>query len=540
MSLRAAKIHMKNKNNVILRGITTACYAYVIILFISFLYGCSDNADNICQNTNDEYSQESTSIDTSVETSNENADTVSDITFESDYEARKAVYNAIQLPLSSSAYTDESLKVYMELTREVSSAMSKITASDAAGWIEKINVTIDSFNYKEGPLPTIYIKNEDGSVHSSAYHNAVITFIDSSGSAFTDKSAQIKLRGNSTRGAEKPPYTIKFTEKQAFLGMDAGRKWILLAEAFDKTMMRNKLAFDFAQKLRFDFSPQCEYVDVYVDGDYRGVYLLTEAVTDGRKRVDIDVDKGDFLLELESDRSAEGVIYIKSPGGVRFKINKPEELGTETVERIKETISSIEEAIKTGDIEHYSAVADIDSFVDFYIFKEYFKDVDAYYSSTRFYIKNGKLYAGPPWDNDLSCGNASYQMQEIKYKSYCNYKPYGTGSFDSADGEWNDFGWFAMLWADDDFKKLVYERWKELRPAVINIYEENELGQSRIDCLLDEYGDDFERNYTVWDIRKHYSIYENQQNGLYDDHLAFLREWLEKRASVVDELFNIK
>ena len=116
------------------------------------------------------------------------------------------------------------------------------------------------------------------------------------------------------------------------------------------------------------------------------------------------------------------------------------------------------------------------------------------------YIKDGKLYQGPVWDFDLSAGNCSSEY----YKDYNNV--YTTGN--SWEGWWCLGLWNRYLFECDDFAELVRARYIELQPYIVNLYKDNELGKNRIDRLLDEFGDDFAKNYTVWSTSEVYSVLE--------------------------------
>ncbi len=464
------------------------------------------------------------------------AETEPMILFESDFAAQKAVNEALALPLPSSLYMDEDLAEYSSFQSGISSKIGEVTAENAGELLGEIKEVIGGMRLKEVGIPTFYINSPEIYME---YSPASVVMIEPDGKFIRDDSAEVKVRGNSTASSPKQPYNIKFSEKESVLGMGKGRKWILLADMFDKTLMRNKLALDFAGKLRLMYVPECEYVDVYVNNQYMGVYLCTEAVTDGKNKADIDVENGDFLLELEDTRYDYNEVYFTTDSGVRLKINKPEEADDSDAELARSTLNMIEEKMKTGDMDVYSGYVDVDSFVDYYVYMEYFKNIDAYFSSTRYILKDGKLCAGVPWDNDLSMGNANPYIDEEKYRFYCNVQGRGDKSEDSAQGYWDEFEWFEILWEDEDFRELVYARWAELRDDFVNLYSDNGLGKAQIDLILDEYGDDFARNYEEcgWRVNSAYSAYERRPDKTYEENVNFLREWLERRVYAVDEIF---
>ena len=121
---------------------------------------------------------------------------------------------------------------------------------------------------------------------------------------------------------------------------------------------------------------------------------------------------------------------------------------------------------------------DIDSFIDLHLVNEFFKNQDADFSSTRFYVKDGRMYAGPLWDADLSMGNVNPWLytQDVNDPDVL----YVLQS-----------GWIKELMEIDEFARLFATRYVELQDVLVNIYEDNELGTNQIDLLLEQYGEAF-------------------------------------------------
>ena len=137
----------------------------------------------------------------------------------------------------------------------------------------------------------------------------------------------------------------------------------------------------------------------------------------------------------------------------------------------------------------YSKYIDVDSFVNFYIVCEIFKAVDFNYSSTRFFCKDGKMYAGPIWDIDLSSGNAS------KYF----YKAYYDGNDSYKNLHCTEMKWFGFLMESDEFVAKVKARLSQMKNRIQNMYADNSLGKSQISQFTTEYGTSFARNYASLD-----------------------------------------
>jgi spore coat protein CotH len=264
-----------------------------------------------------------------------------------------------------------------------------------------------------------------------------------------------------------------------------------------------------------------------------GNYLCCEPVSDGANRVAVDTSANDFILEI----TPFGGWSFVTGAGVPIYYDSPENPTPMQKEFLKNLLDAAEKAMKTGDINEYSKYIDVDSFVDLYIMMELFKDVDGYWKSLYFYVKDGILYAGPPWDFDLVCGNVSTTYKEDNYYNYHNSHGYGDKSNDSTHGLRMNEGWWKILLATEKFSSLVRERYVELQPLIINLYEDNSEGKNQIDSLIIKNGDSFSREYkdsgtelnAGWDISKSYSIYAGESKGSYEDNVEFLRDWLIRR-----------
>ncbi len=141
--------------------------------------------------------------------------------------------------------------------------------------------------------------------------------------------------------------------------MGKGKKWALLANCFDPTLMRNYIAFDIAHELGIDYTSNQKYVELWVDGVFKGCYTLMEPVQQGKDRVDIDIESNngmkDFLIEYEYNREEEGVTYIKS-NGYRFALSEPEEPTAEQLEYIQEKVDIMTAAMVSKNYDRITEV----------------------------------------------------------------------------------------------------------------------------------------------------------------------------------------
>ena len=270
----------------------------------------------------------------------------------------------------------------------------------------------------------------------------------------------IKGRGNSTWHYPKKPYQIKLTEKADLLetGDKAEREstWILLANYIDESLLRNQISFDLAAEFQLPYTPHCVSVDLYYDGEYRGVYLLCEKTEISRGRVAIrdleeeieaanpdvsDFEKltwaegklrgglvyryypdlaspedirGGYLLELDyGPRAVAEASWFCTENGQYVTVKSPEYMPEDGMRYIASLYQRFERAVFAGGTDpetgaDYRELCDLDSLARCFLLMELAKDNDAFLSSTYFYKPEGeeKLYAGPVWDFDTGYGVA--------------------------------------------------------------------------------------------------------------------------------------
>lgn len=398
--------------------------------------------------------------------------------------------------------------------------------------------------FYEDELPAmgnIYLTT--GSEPGDSYSKATVR-VDWEEGGLEEQEIQIKLRGNSSTQVDKKSYNIKFAEQTSFMNMGEGKKWSLLANPFDKSLMRIGLAFEYAEALGIPYVSQYRYCKLWLNDRYMGIYIAIEPIGDGTDRIDIDVTKGDAIFECDYDRYEDGITYITAYPDIRMQINEPEVPTADQVKEFETFMYMVYNAVATRDYTVYGEMIDIDSFVNFYIFNEVVKDVDFGEFSTRYYIKDGKLYAGPPWDLDLSMGNVSRVYDDPKYHRYFNKNGYGNQSEDSTEELWILGNYYGMLMQDAYFRDRVYERWQEMLPVTQNLFEENKLGESLMDRYLAAYQEDFLTNYgpenTGWVIWYQDGTYADQSVPVdYDGNVDELRTWLSKRVAWLDTQFGV-
>ncbi|MBO4798279.1 MAG: CotH kinase family protein, partial [Candidatus Methanomethylophilaceae archaeon] len=173
----------------------------------------------------------------------------------------------------------------------------------------------DSPEYSgEDKLPDMRIDTNGAEIIDKDAYVPCTVSVDSSEDSFTDASAEIKGRGNSTWGQPKKPYSLRFDQKTDLFGNGYAKTWVLLANYLDKSMIRNYLAFSAAEALELDYTTSAQFVNLYLNGEYLGVYLVAEKIQIGKDRVDIGVpddflgnaEDFSFILEMDSHAAESG------------------------------------------------------------------------------------------------------------------------------------------------------------------------------------------------------------------------------------------
>ncbi|MCR5748485.1 MAG: CotH kinase family protein, partial [Lachnospiraceae bacterium] len=216
-----------------------------------------------------------------------------------------------------------------------------------------------------------------------------------------DASGSLNLfrRGNTTfSGYDMKPYNINMSSPVSLLGMPAGTKWALKANAMDKTqLLRNELAFKSSRLCGLSPCPDTRYVNLYINGIYKGFYMLAQRIN--AKEL-MELTPGEYFMELDY-RSEDTDCTLKADEPV--VIHYPEAVSDEDLDFISNKYNEAKNAIiNDTDLEKY---LDIESFVKMYIIQDFFSQTDVDFGSFFFYYgKDGLFHAGPVWDFDLSCG----------------------------------------------------------------------------------------------------------------------------------------
>lgn len=376
-------------------------------------------------------------------------------------------------------------------------------------------------------VPIIYIELDRSLwvVNREEYVNATITVPDC---GIIEAEGAIKGRGNASWGLPQKPYNIKFSEKTDLFGMGAAKKWVLITLFYDKTLLRNYLTLNLAKTVSSGPEMDCRFVEVVVNGEYNGLYLLTEKIEDDGERVDIKKKNGDVIFEIEQpyrhNYQCENCISLRSGVHLTFKDPEPEDLSSREMadlySPVQPFMKDVDAAIRSGDFANYSEYIDVDSFVSWYIVNEFVKNFDSQFVTSCYcYLKNGKLYMGPCWDYDTCYGN-----QDV---ATC---------MDPKGYHVRNAPWYNYLMRNDAFFSLVCQRWQELVSE--GVFDKMlESIDEQTEYLSSASANQFERwrdSLKTTDLRGKKSLFT------YDAELQYLKNWISERENWLNTKWTVK
>lgn len=425
-------------------------------------------------------------------------------------------------------------------------------------------------------LPVLHMKPD---YLISSKDNYVDTYIqlydktaESTGEGWWDSAEKGKIemrgRGNSTWGLPKKPFRMKFTEKFSPIGLDHAKEksWVILAQDMDKSLLRTHLAFEYSRIL-FNaadnyhhekavlFTPCSRFINVYLtgdyydsstgrtrymDGEYLGVYQMSDQVqrADGRIAVDklkasdgADPDKitGGYVIEADLH---EGNHYTSKGIKLTYKYPEDDDFDQAQYDYITDFINKAEAALYGSNYKDpengWRKYFDEKTLADFIIVKEFVGDLDGY-TSTYMYKRRGydKLFFGPIWDCDKGWNNDKrvphWEYQPLE--SLMIYAGFWMPPYVSND-------WFHRLWTDETFRAFVAKRWadkkEELKAVTSKVLAEVPADMAKA----------IEANFEVWPFYYQYSGEANMPAKDYPSEIQRIAKLSSEREALLDRLFN--
>lgn len=368
----------------------------------------------------------------------------------------------------------------------------------------------------------------------------------------------IEIRGAYSAGLPQKPYGFETRDANganlnvSLLGMPEENDWILLANYNDKTFMRNTLAYELSRKMGH-YAPRTKMVEVIVNNEYKGIYILTEKIKQDKGRVDIAKITN---LDISGDNLSGGYIfkidYYDSSNSwqsnfrptdhpekiVNYVYADPDatDLLWQQKDYLKTAVNSFESVLYSSNFKDitngYPAWIDVNSFLDYFIVSEVARNVDAFKKSVYFFkdkdSKGGKINAGPVWDFDWAWKNiwdcSTFQATDGSGWSH---------RINDCPNIWpNSNGWMVRLLQDENFANALNKRYFELRKSHLS----NEYLNSYIDSVQNLANEAQARHYSKWPIlgTSIGAPEVDSQPSTYAGQVTKFKDWIQTRLTWLD------
>ena len=405
----------------------------------------------------------------------------------------------------------------------------------------------DAQLYQVTGLPNVVIhtKNAEDIVEKEVYLKGIISFISEDGKKIYTDSTEIRGRGNASWDFPKKPYRIKLYNKTNVFGLPAKAKdWTLINNYGDKTLMRNYLAFDLSKRFEMPYTPAIKFVNVFLNGEYKGCYQLCDHMEVENNRVEVepmgvnDVTlprlSGGYLLEIDAYVPGTEPVYFYSNRGIPVTIKYPnnDEIVPAQKTYITDWFNAMEMALFSADYKNheigYRKYMDMETFIRHFLIGEISGNTDTYWSVYMYKKRNDdKFYFGPAWDFDLAYENdqRTYPINENP-NWICLSKGSAAGTAKNI---------LTRLFTDVNFTSQVRSIYAQYRKSGA-ISEEALLAV--IDDAAEQLDESQKLNFIRWDILNR-QVHQNPiAHGSYEAEVDNVRKYIRERIVWMDKMLE--
>lgn len=389
----------------------------------------------------------------------------------------------------------------------------------------------DSRFYQVTNLPTVYIHTLNDEIPYDKEHQIVsqLTIISDDGSKLLSEPGTTRERGNASRDFPKKPWRIKFDKKQNVLDAPAkAKKWTLINNYGDKTLIRNLLAFELSKRMGMTYTPYGTAVDVLLNGEYKGCYQLCDQVTINKNRVNITemtpednqgvALTGGYLIEVDAYANKEKSWFNSSKGNpVTIKSPDEDEITANQKQYIRNFFNKMEN--------QWSTYLDVNSFLRHFLVGELSGNTDTYWSVFMYKDRDEDLlHVGPVWDFDLAFNN-DQRIYPVNNKSDYIYRSGG-----SCAGQMRNFVDNIVV-RDAAAKRQMLAIWDEARQS--GLTEENMV--AFIDRWEAELQQSQRLNFLRWPILNQRVHQNPPTKGSFQAEVEVLRTFMKERIAWMDK-----
>lgn len=403
----------------------------------------------------------------------------------------------------------------------------------------------DSQFYQVTNLPLVVINTADNAeIESKEYEIPSTVYVIGENGTYlhTGEKTGVRGRGNASWQFPKKPYRLKFDKKVSLLGAPAkAKKWTLINNYGDKSLMRNMLAFEISRRVGVHYTPFCQPVDVILNGEYRGCYQLCDQVEVAKGRVDITEMEpednsgveltGGYLIEIDAYANSE-ISYFYSSKGIPVTIKSPDddEITAKQKDYITDYFNKMESAVfaASSSNDNYTKYLDVDSFLRHFIVGELSGNTDTYWSVYMSKDRGSdKFVTGPVWDFDIAFDNDRRTFPVSQFTDFL----YATDKSSHAGGDVMRQFVNQIIKRSDVARERLAEIWGELR-ADGSISTEALV--EYINQTAEQLNESQRLNFLRWPILDK-TVHENPQAlGSYSAEVGTVRSFIESRVPFMD------
>ena len=405
-------------------------------------------------------------------------------------------------------------------------------------WAIVANASNDDAKYSDNELPVMRLtlngvtfeEIASGAKNIKYPGNSLKLYDDGSVQEFTE--VELKGRGNSTWDMAKKPLQIKLEDKADLFGLNKARKWVLIANLFDFSKLRNDVAANVANMLDIGQAQKGQYLELYIDDEYQGLYYLTHKPEIDKNVVDLRNSMG-VLVEVDNLHGlGTGCYTAEDSTCIIAKDLVSEDLEAEAMGDFMTNFNLLIQAARDKDFTMVESLIDVKSFAEYYLLSEFTVNPDAYISSW-FMYKDGvgdKIHAGPGWDFDYALGNKNW----IWRSTDDFYSPENDmiREIDAMGGKFVVDGQVIEKEADGIASKLIYYLMKipEFREEVDKVFREQMSGRKN-ELLMD----------LRWQASKIYSasLRDSEKWGVpLEGEVEYLIDWVSRRFDHFEKTYG--
>lgn len=392
----------------------------------------------------------------------------------------------------------------------------------------------DTHLYQVTNLPTVSIHTLNGEIPYDKVHQIVsqLTIISDNGTKLLSEPGTTRERGNASRSFPKKPYRIKFDKKQHVLDAPAkAKKWTLINNYGDKTLMRNLLAFELSRRFGMPYTPYGTAVDVLLNGEYKGCYQLCDQIQVHKDRINIEemtsADNegsaltGGYFVEIDAYAERE-TSWFRSNNRNPVTIKSPEEDSITTQQRnyIRAFFNKMESEWET--------YLDLNTFLRHFLVGELSGNTDTYWSVFMYKQRDDDMmYTGPVWDFDLAFNNDD-RTYPVNSKSDFIYRSGG-----SCAGSMKSFVNKIVI-NNAAAKAQMLDIWDEARQGGLT---EKDL-VAYIDSMETALQESQRLNFIRWPIMNQYVHQNAHLWGSYQAEVENVRSFMKERLVWMDNRLN--